>query len=815
MSIIRIFLVLFFSLALVLLSRGNSMNDVENAKFQRTKSDSIRFYGKILEQTTGKVIPSATIQVFSLKDRESTVQLSSDQRGVFHLHQVYSDSLLLKISHIGYESFEFFLNASTIPKDSLTIRLFPKSRTISEVSVVAKVPLLEEKDGKLIYNVDGGNNSDSFTASELLRKVPYVSVDFNGEVKLRGSSSVKVFINDKPSTIIAGSVADALKLISVSMIKRVEVITNPGAKYDAEGTAGVINIITKRDLSGTNVFVNLSGGSIGNTNVSAGGGVSTGKFSSNISLNSTYYRNRISSSLERNSYGSEIQELFQENKIKAVGRSYGVNLSSSYSFNQKNVISTGIQLNHVNNDKYEDIDFRSLVNEVGKLANSRSINTKNKKPGYSFHIDHNLKLRGENHSLISSIILSSSDDNNYYFLSQGGAYDDRSYNNQTRKELSAQVDYSKPLSENVSLETGIKYIARGLNSASRMSTYIADSRNFKLLDSSFNKMDYDQQIISIYNSYNVSLGKGLRSSIGLRYERTINDGKVDLSHSFKNDFGNLLPSLSLVKSFEKSKQSFRLSYNQRLQRPGITYLNPFVNRTDLNNIRYGNPNLKPEKSHQIELAYSNFSIDKIFFTVSPFMTMVNNSIQEKRDIDLDGSSIVSFQNIGKSRSLGGNFYFSYQDSKFSVAPNLNIFYNKLSSEDYYNEGVVMNASIFASAKLGKSFSLELFSNYNTKEINLQGHSDALSYSMIGVKKNIINKNSSVSLSVLEPFNKNVRLKSKVSGHNFDQSSVLVAPIRQLRISFRYQFGKVKKNSKQDNSDVIEDKNAGGTAIPTN
>ncbi|MCW2260176.1 MULTISPECIES: outer membrane beta-barrel family protein [Sphingobacterium] len=815
MSIRRISFVLFFSLTSVLLSKGGSIKKVENVISQRIGLDSIIFYGKILEQTTEKVIPSATIQVISINDREIIDRLSSDQEGRFQMRKVLRDSILLKISHVGYDSLDFFLKTSSISKEPLIIKLFQKSRTIDEVSIVLKAPIVEEKDGKLIYNVDETNNSDSFAADELLRKVPYVSVDFNGEVKLRGSSSVKVFINDKPSTLIAGSVSDALKLVPASMIKRVEVITNPGAKYDAEGTVGIINIITKRDLKGINAFVNVSAGSIGNANIAAGGGISNTKFSSNVSLTSNYYRNKIHSELERNSYGDQTQYLFQESDIRAIGRSYGANLSSSYNFSHKNILSAGIQVNDVNNDRDEDISFWSSVKGVGADENSRSIDNKIKKPGYSLHLDHNLKLKGDNHTLISSIILSSSDDNNHYFLNRDRAYDDRSFNLQKRKELSAQIDYSKPLSKRINLEFGMKYIGRAFNSSSLMSAFDNASQSFELMDSSLNEMDYDQQIISVYNSYNVSLGKGFRSNTGLRYERTINDGRVDRLHSFENDFRNLLPSLSFVKSFGKTKQSIRLSYNQRLQRPGITFLNPFINRADVNNVRYGNPNLKPEKSHQIEVAYSNFSVNKLFFTLSPFFTIVNNSIQEKRDVGSDGSTSVTFQNIGKSRSLGGNIYFSYQDSKFSVAPNLNIFYSKLSSDTYSNKGLTMNASIFASAKFSKGFSLELYSNYNTREINLQGYSDALSYSMIGVKKNIINKSSSISLSMLQPFHKNVKLHTEVSGYNFNQNSTIVAPLRQLRLSFRYQFGKIKKSAKQDDSDVIEDKNAGGTAIPVN
>lgn len=622
MSIRRISFVLFFSLTSVLLLKGGSIKKVENVIPQRIGLDSVIFYGKILEQATEKVIPSATIQVISINNGEIVDKLSSDQAGRFQIRKVLRDSLLLKISHIGYDSLDLLLTASR-SKEPLIIKLFQKSRTIGEVSVQIKVPLVEENDGKLIYNVDGGNNSDTFTADELLRKVPYVSVDFNGEVKLRGSSSVKVFINDKPSTLIAGSVSDALKLVPASMIKRVEVITNPGAKYDAEGTVGIINIITKKDLKGINAFVNISAGSIGNTNIAAGGGISTTKFSSSVSLTSNYYRNKIHSTLERNSYGDQTQHLFQESDIKAIGRSYGANLSSSYSFSQKNILSAGIQVNDVNNDRYEDINFLTSSDGVGTGANSRSIDNKIKKPGYSLHLDHNLKMKGENHVLISSIILSSSKDNNHYFLNQARAYDDRSFNLQKRKELSAQIDYSKPLSKRINFELGMKYIGRAFNSSSQMSAFDYASQSFELMDSSFNDMDYDQQIISVYNSYNVSLGKGFRSSTGLRYENTINDGRVDRLHSFENDFGHLLPSLSFVKSFEKTKHSIRLSYNQRLQRPGITFLNPFINRADVNNVRSGNPNLKPEKSHQIEFAYSNFSVDKLFFTVSPFFTIVS------------------------------------------------------------------------------------------------------------------------------------------------------------------------------------------------
>ncbi|MDM8173653.1 TonB-dependent receptor [Olivibacter sp. 47] len=815
MSAKELSLLLFFSFVVVLSLKGNTIKNWESLRNDMIGIDSLKIFGKIVDEDSKEPIRSVTVEVVDFVKGDIINSVSSDELGLFKLSVPAIDSLLLKISHIGYDGALYSFETSSIPKDLFTIRLTKKHHKLNEVSVTAKTALIEEKNGKLIYNADGDSNSDSFTASELLRKVPFVTVDFNGEVKLRGSSSVKVFINDKPSTIIAGSVAEALRLVPANMVKRVEVITNPGARYDAEGTAGVINIITKKDLSGVNAFVNLSGGSIGNANLSAGGSITSAKFSTSISLTSTLYKNRFQSKLERKGLSNQIGDLFQKNDITAIGRSYGINLQSSYNFSSRNTLSGGFQVNTVNNNRYEDIDFNNHPGEEMAESNFRTVDSKVRKPSYSLNLDHMVKFKGDNHSLSSSIIFSLSDDDNYYLLSQERISDDRSFNFQKRNELTAQIDYSKPLSKQINTELGAKYIGRFFKSSSQMAIFDPVNDNFVLPDNLLDNMDYDQNILAVYNSYNLTLGRGYSTSIGLRYENTSNYGKLNITNSFENDYESFLPTVSLLKSFKSSKQSLRLSYNQRLLRPGITYLNPFVNRSDVNNIRYGNPNLKPEKSHQIELSYSNFAYKNLFFNLSPFFRSIDNSIQEKRFLDQDGSTNLTFANIGKSRSVGINFYLSYQSSRFLIAPNLNIYYNKLSSEEYNNDGVVVNTSLFASASFKKGFSVELFSNYNTRNIQLQGYSEALSYSMIGVKKKIINKNSSISLSILEPFNKNVKIENEVFGYNFHQRSMIVARIRQLRLNFRYQFGKVKTSDKRDDSDVIEDKSSLGNPIQMN
>jgi ferric enterobactin receptor len=649
-------------------------------------AQQIKISGLLMDSTGSKPVEFATVAL--LKDGKIIEGATSDSKGRFVFTKVQPGQYAIQASLIGYISKT--LEKVTVVNEDIEvgiIKLAPTVQNLNEVTVTDQKALFEEKSDRMVYNAEKDISIKGGDATDVLKKIPSVAVDIEGNVQLRGSSNIKVLINGKPSSIVARSVSDALKQIPADIIKQVEVITSPSAKYDAEGTAGIINIITKKNtMQGTSGSVSPNFGQwnnwpnasithrMKNLSISANGGFSN-------------WKNKRYMQLQRSfSNADSVINQNQPQWMTGNGKNFYGTVNVDWDVDSLNRIGAGLNYyNGVNTNGF-DILFeessRGVVNQFFRRDMSRTYDwsgaTMNldytrlfKKPKKEITLLMMYSFEGEDSDYWSDLL---NRQNNVY-------YREKSYNISNNKEGTIQLDFTNPIDSVSTLEMGSKTIFRKILSDYRISSAAEGSTDFQDMPELANIFDYAQQVTSAYVVYTRTPKKRWGINLGARYEHTfIQANFLNGTASFSNNYGNLIPSISLSRSLKKDQQ-IRLSYSQRIQRPQFFYLNPYVNQADSKNQYGGNPYLKPELTHSIEANYS-VSIKQTSFNASFFLRQTNNAIESINTVDSSGVLKQIFQNVAQNSAYGVNLSANTKITKqWSVNGSLNVFYNVLESAE--------------------------------------------------------------------------------------------------------------------------------------
>ncbi|KAA3436552.1 TonB-dependent receptor domain-containing protein [Rufibacter hautae] len=789
--------------------------------------------GVVTDSSTTKPVEFATISLVSTATGKPIDGTVTDDRGRFTLSRVANGTYSVSVSFIGYES---FTRAGIIVSDKDPeivlgrIVLKPIQNKLKEVTVVGEKPLVEDKVDRMVYNADQDITNIGGNASDVLKKVPSLTVDLDGNVQLRGSSNVRVLINNKPSSIMANSVADALKQIPSDMIKTVEVITSPSAKYDAEGTAGIINIITKKNtLYGVNGSVSTS---VGNRNSSGNGNVNVrrGKVGFNASLGThQQYNNQNDSELHRSTKSRPNLEKFdsfldQMGESKRRGGGVYGQVGFDADLDSSNTINAGINIYRGN---YRNQGFQNSLtrdpNGLQQIENDLRGANKNASVDANIGYTHIFKPQQELSVLAQwnkGQNNSSSDQD--IFLNQNYTLDTllRNTNDGSNREMTFQVDYVHPFQNKTQLEVGTKGILRHAESDAmyrrlRLSTGAEDLRP--------NEFSYDQDVYSTYASYGFKLFKNYNVKSGARFEYTAIDGKYIQPYQdpFTDNYYNFIPNILISRNFKS--QTVRVGYTQRIQRPQIWYLNPYVNIIDAKNVSFGNPELEPELSHAYELGYSNY-FKTSSVNVSLYLRQTNNAIESIRRIVgdegalpvLDGTwqqpgvSYNTYQNIGKNATYGLSFSGNTKPMpKWTIGGSFNLNYITLKSTLQSNSAMQYNTSLNSSYDFGKDLAVQFFGNYSSPRPTIQGKFSGYYYSSFSIRKQLWDKKGSLSLGVDNPFSKTIKFTSDLRSTTFEQNSINQNYNRSVRVSFSYRFGKMEMNQKPRRSKSIRNDDAKG------
>jgi hypothetical protein len=475
------------------------------------------------------------------------------------------------------------------------------------------------------------------------------------------------------------------------------------------------------------------------------------------------------------------------------------------SFTYGEQLTQDFDINHTLSRKFTNLTNSSSGNP-GYISGNIDYQRTFKKPDKTFTVSYKLDRLPQNSDTESNV----DGQLNY------NSYRQHSINDASVAEHTFQLDYFDPVTKMHQIEGGLKYILRHNVSNSEVLRYDFELDNWIRDESRNNDLDYDQHVIGLYAGYVLKFKKIIIKT-GLRAEGTINDGyfKSVKDTTFTNRMFNLIPYLTLSKELEKG-QNIKLSYTQRLSRPRIWYLNPYVNDSDPLNISYGNPDLDAEVSHTFDLSYGKFS-GKYNLNLSMNGAFTNNSIQSISTINSTGVKRTTYENIGKTQRFGGYLYGSFKPgNKLNINTNLSINYSVLESNDgrnLKNEGFNYNGSLNLRYNAWKNGIISGYAGYYSPGLMLQGQYGKYSYSSISVSQELFKKKLKVSVTVPDPFRRSYKYENTFDDPTFHQYSVTYYHDRYVRFNLSYSFGQMKGEIKKvkrriKNEDI---KNEGDTS----
>lgn len=758
--------------------------------------------GTVIDKNTKEPVEFASVSIVKSGGRKILNGGITDAKGYFKIENIGPGTYTIMISFVGYAKKSIDSVQTTLFKPDRNlgkISLESTTSDLKEVTIEATAPIIENKVDRLVYNAEKDVTSKGGDASDVLRKVPMLNVDLDGNVELRGSSNVKVLINGKPSGMMASSVADALKTIPADQIKSVEVITSPSAKYDAEGSAGIINIITKKkNMEGTNGNINLGAGTR-NENLNASLNIKKGRLGINFSGGGRFnVPSKGKTDYYRATFGYDTLILSQNGTFKPQRRNYNASIGLDYDINGFNNLSTNLRLS----DYYFSRGNEVEVNMYDTLKTFKKTYTrKSDNPAENIVLDYNLDykrtFKDPAKEFSSSLQFSQNKRDENYTLDQSlNNYQEKSNNIGFNREGILQTDYTLPVKKLMTIEAGGKVTFRNITSNYQLDTLNIVTNEFEKNSSRTDSFDYLQKIYAGYATLGFKIKEKYEIKTGIRYELTDNDGNFTSGDSTKiTDYDNFFPNFMISRSF-KDLSSIKFSYSERIQRPDLRNLNPFVNASDPRNISQGNPELLPEITHSYELSYGKFG-GKINYNISAYYKHTTYVIQNITDVHHDTVSVNTYKNIGTSDNVGSNIFGQIILFKiWTLRSSANIYYTEQQG-DYNGESLSNNSfqyNIFANSswELGKNWTGEIFGMFNSPRITLQGKSHSWSFMNIGVKKQIWNKKGSIGVQVFNPLSKYRNFKSELSQDNvFYQRSDNYVPFRSFGISFSYSFGKME------------------------
>ena len=787
-----------------------------------TLAQSISVNGKLVSSDNNG-LPYATISIAEGSSPNVSVKkLATKEDGTFST-SLEKLEYLLTFNFVGMDEIVESIDLTQTDKafDMGVISMKESSTELEELSVTAQRPLVKVEIDKLTYSAKDDPESSTSNVLDLLRKVPLITVDGEDEIQLKGSSNFKIYLNGKPSNMVSNNPSQVLKSMPANSVKDVEVITDPGAKYDAEGVGGIINIVTdKRVDDGYSGSVGANGDTFGGYGGNAYLSTKYGKFG--FSGNAGYFyhdRPESESNYTREEFNpSPVNRLIQNGTSESNGG--GLFLSGTMSYEPDTLNLFNISASRFGGE------FKSLSSMVASSEGIRpySYNTNSNSIGnfggmnVSADYQRSFKKKGELLTLSYRLEKNPNDSEfeSEYDNVEGGFYYEsgyklRSSNDAVGQEHTTQIDYVNPLNENHSIEAGLKYIFRD-NSSRGNHTYfdVIDGVWYPDLDRK-NDLDHKQNITSGYLGYGYKTGK-IGFKVGLRGEQT-NQKIVFISSttdSVRTKFFDMIPSATVSYQLGMT-QNIKAGYNMRISRPGIWYLNPYINDMDPNNISYGNPNLESEQQHNFNINYGTFT-QKINFNATLTYSFAQNAVTSISFIDENGVTNNTYANVGKNQTIGTNIYASWTPT-VSIRTYINggMNYTDIRSND---ESGLSNSGFSGRAFGGITYTLPLDIRLGANgglfmnRIQLQTVQSPFYYYSFSLMKSFLDKKLDLALNVQDIFSKYREISSTTTGVGFKQKSINMNPVRNLRLSVTYRFGNLKSSMKRvqrtiTNEDVMQ------------
>ena len=781
--------------------------------------------GTLMDETLGEAEPFATIRVFKAGKTEKPVAMFlTDENGQFSQEVKGKGKFDIVFSSVGKEDLKMTITLGQENPLSLdTLYIKENATMLKGVEIVAQKPLVKMEVDKMSYNVAEDEDSKSNTVLDMLRKVPMVTVDGQDNITVNGSSSFKVYVDGMPNVMFSANPSMVFKSMPATAVKSIEVMTNPGAKYDAEGAAGVLNIVmNKQDPQAAQSLNGYNGtlrATAGNKQLGASAFINgqQGKLSYSANVMTSYNRpGNTNTEMEQIQDNGMSQLLTSENNVKtpftmgSLSLGYQIDPMSTLNLtaqvNSMTMKSSGTSLTTMGGNSFgSDFSYKSTTDtKMSRTSFNGSIDYQrffNQEHTQSLALTYQLNYSPATTEMHNDFNTTSD------YIDLTNRYSD---NHDKTTNHTFQLDYTMPLGTGQTLSLGGKLQLHDATSDSKY--YLKDIYD----PNTSSEYEYKNSILAGYGEYAGNFGK-LGAKAGLRYEYTWQDVKYHLGNGedFKKNYGSLVPTASLQYNLGVGS-NLGLTYNMRISRPGISYLNPYVDKTNPIAISYGNPELDVEKNHNLSLVYNMFT-SKLMVNLNLHHNFVDNAISQYSFYDSNNLLNTTYGNVVQRHQTGISGYVNYlltKDTRLFFNGGLN--YTDLRSDalDQKNSGWTFNAMVGLQQTLPWDLKLSAFAITSTKNYTLQGWSGGFNILTATLSKSLLKDKLTIGVQGILGLNKGGKLniESETRGKDFTSHTNVKVPIYGVALTVSYTFGNSKMTSKQHvnrvQNDFIEQQSQG-------
>jgi outer membrane receptor protein involved in Fe transport len=782
---------------------------VSSTLFAETPIDKGWLKGKIKDATNSQPVEYATIAIYTVTDNTLIDGAVSGIDGDFKIQKLQPGNYYLIISFIGYDDKKvekIIIKKSEEKVDIGEIKLERTVQNIDEIEVVGNKNSVKYEIDKKVINVSQQQTSASGTAVDILEKIPSVRVDIDGNVSLRGSTGFTVLIDGKP-TILEPS--EALQQIPATTIDNIEVITNPSAKYDPDGVAGIINIITKKQkLQGVSALANVNYGIDDKYGADILVNIKKGKFNYYVGADYNHRYHPGSSEMHRETYINDTTYRIESNGTRS--RSFSrksVRAGIDYSLSEKDNLALNFRLGRFEMESKSDLDYFEQISPLNSETYYTSVENSIRGGDFlSSTIDYNHNFKKKGHKIFTSINyrerkMDEENTNILYDLDNTEIEGRKTTEIGPSKVWRIKADYTLPITKTNKFEAGLQFRMGKSTDNTDLSDLVVNSNNqFLIVPEYTNGIDYQREIYSVYSLY---AGKyaGLGYQFGLRGEYTYrNIYSKNTNENFNIDRLDYFPTIHFSYSLPGENQ-FIASYSKRIERTRGWFLEPFLTWEDAYNVRQGNPGLLPEFIDSYEVGYiKNFNDNT--FSVESYYRITNNKVERVQSVYDDEIMLRTFANIGKDYALGTEVMLNYSVAKywnFNLMGDLYQYRVKgeLDNTTFDNESFNWRVNFDNTFKLPKNIKLQISNRYNSPTVTSQGEFEGFYTLNMAIKKDFFDRKLSANLQVRDVLATSAH-EFTSEGNNFYVYNYFDRDAPMVMLTLSYRFNNYRPSKKMMN-----------------
>ncbi|QZE13202.1 TonB-dependent receptor [Halosquirtibacter laminarini] len=764
---------------------------------------------RVVDNKTKEPIEYATVTLFKLPEKKLVTGLVTDAKGRFIFKKVENGTYSIRVNFLGYE--EYLSDNLTITDNKNFIRLGqismkPNSKVLGEVSIVGETRDIDYKIDKKVVNVSKQLTATAGTAVDVLENVPSVTVDVNGDVALRGSTSFTVLIDGKPTILDAN---DALKQIPSASIKNIELITNPSVKFDPDGTSGIINIITKKNkLTGISGMASISAGTFDNYNGNMLLSWRKNKF--NFTLGANYRNGNFPMDVEnrRKTFNNDTTWVTSsEGEGKRNFNMNSINAGVEWNITNQDMVSVSARLGKFQMNMGSDLNYTETISTNNSTISEKkyisSEDADREREFYSVNTTYSHSFPKEGHKIdaqFNAMGREAYDNSGSQLTDMDGTITDGKTNIEEgpNKKYVTKIDYTLPLPNDSKLEAGFQ--SRVSNSSDDTKLYNYDTATGQdVIDDRYSRVtDYNRDIYSMYAQYNTTINNfGIQAGFREEYTNRVISSDVDNSETTIKRW-DWFPTLHLSYKLSETDQ-IMTSYTKRIHRTRGYYLEPFITWVDNFNVRQGNPGLEPELIDSYEATYLK-DFGRNYLSVDLYYRITHNKVEQIQSVYEDNVIMRTPENVGQDYSFGTEITLSVSPFKWWKINLMGNLYDyrvegQMNDQDFSRSSFNWTGRFNNTFIINRTTSFQINNSYQSGSVTAQGSKEGY-YSMnIAARKSFFDRKLNATIQMRNALNTISRESfSEAPGLETYNKSTYAWPMLNLTLS--YTFNNFKRNFKK-------------------